>query len=86
MIDNSQMYDLYGLRSQASRCHHDAALRLAGAAVQLEEIDLVRSFLEDPLFAKSAEEQIIQRELVELEIQYADDEVERICGCREDDD
>jgi hypothetical protein len=80
MIDDNQMYDLYGVRSQTFRLRHDAALRLAQAAVRLEEIELVRSFLEDPLFARSAEEQIIRRELVELEMQYADEELERVCG------
>jgi hypothetical protein len=44
----------------------------------LEAIDLMRDFFEDSVFGKLAEEAIIQRELVELELQYVDDEVHRI--------
>jgi hypothetical protein len=54
------------------------AQRLARAVVRLEAIDLMRDFFEDSAFGKLAEEAIIQRELVELELQYVDDEVHRI--------
>jgi hypothetical protein len=54
------------------------AQRLARAAIRLRTIDLIRDFLEDSVYGKSVEEGIIQRELIELELQYADEEVDRI--------
>jgi hypothetical protein len=52
--------------------------RLARAFSGLEVIQLARSLRHDPLLGKLAEERIIWRELLDLELQYIDEEIERI--------
>ena len=54
--------------------------RLAQAFSSLENIELVRNRRSDRYFGRSAEERIIWRELLELELQYVDEQIERICG------
>ena len=59
--------------------------RLARAFSGLEVIQLARSLRQDPLFGKLAEERIIWRELLDLELQNVDEEIERIStGAGED--
>jgi len=55
-----------------SPSHH----RLAQAFSQ--NLQLVRNHRQDPHFGKSAEERIIWRELIDLELQEADEQIERI--------
>ena len=45
---------------------------------RLQYIELVRSLQHDSLLGKFAEDRIIWRELVELELQYVDEQIERI--------
>lgn len=52
--------------------------RLDRAFYQLQDIRFLRSLEGDPLFGRAAEQQLIWRELVELELQYVDEEIERI--------
>ena len=52
--------------------------RLAQAFCRLQNIELVRNYRQDPLFEKCAEERIIWRELLELELQHVDEQIERI--------
>jgi len=51
--------------------------RLARAFARLQRIRMVRNHRQDPLFEKSAEERIIWRELLELELQLVDDQIGR---------
>jgi hypothetical protein len=60
------------------RAVSSAARRLEQSIVRLTQIDLMREFLEDAAFGRSVEERIIRRELIELELQYVDEELERI--------
>lgn len=46
--------------------------RLAKAASRLRNIDLVRNHRRDPQFGKAMEEQLVWRELLELELQEAE--------------
>ena len=45
---------------------------------------LVRNHRQDPLFEKSAEQRIIWRELLELELHDVDERIERICEAPKD--
>ena len=51
--------------------------RLAEAFLRLENIRLVRNHVRDRFFQKSAENIIIWRELLELEVQALDEQFER---------
>ena len=51
--------------------------RLTQAFSRLQNIQLVRNHRRDPLFEKWAEERIIWRELLELELQDVDEQIER---------
>jgi hypothetical protein len=52
--------------------------RLVEAFSRLQNIQLVRAHRQDRYFGKSAEERIIWRELIDLELQEADEQMERI--------
>ena len=52
--------------------------RLAESFCCLQDIDFMRDDSGDHLFAKSAEERIVWRELLELELQEIDEQIERI--------
>jgi hypothetical protein len=52
--------------------------RLARAFSRLEDMQLVRIEWDDPHLGKSAEERVIWRELLELELQDVDEQIERI--------
>ena len=52
--------------------------RLARAFSRLQGIQLVRNHRQDRFFGKSAEERIIWRELLDLELQDVDEHIERI--------
>ena len=52
--------------------------RLTQAFSRLQNIQLARSHRQDSLFKKWAEERIIWRELLELELQDVDEQIERI--------
>ncbi len=54
--------------------------RLARAFSRLQNIGMVRNHREDPTFEKAAEERIIWRELLEMELQHVDEQMERIGG------
>jgi len=61
--------------------------RLMRAFCLLEEIQLARNLRGDLLYGKAVEERIVWRELLDLELQDADDQVERLLtaaqdGCR----
>lgn len=55
-----------------------ARIRLAEAYRALEEIDRDRRAERDPSLGKAMEQRIIQRELLELELQDLDDQMDRI--------
>lgn len=77
---------MFGLGGQSQPLRVGTALqsRLEWAVFQLEEIECARRVLEDPAFGKVAERRIIERQLLELEIQHVDEELERICNCASD--
>lgn len=52
--------------------------RLTQAFSRLQDIQLVRNHRQDPFFGKSAEERVIWRELLDLELQDVDEHLERI--------
>jgi hypothetical protein len=52
--------------------------RLAQAFSRLQNIQLVRNHRQDPWFGKSAEERILWRELLDLELQDVDEQIDRI--------
>jgi len=52
--------------------------RLLDAFSLLERIELDRAYRRDPLFGSLVEERIIWRELIDLELQEADEQIERI--------
>ena len=52
--------------------------RLERALSRLQGIQLVRNHRQDRFFGKSAEERIIWRELLDLELQDVDEHIERI--------
>ena len=66
--------------SVSSDCAPGSATRqrLRQSFSRLQYIQLVRSLQQDSLFGKFAEDRIIWRELVELELQYVDEQIERI--------
>jgi len=57
--------------------------RLAEAKACLDYLDLERSRLGDPNFGKAIEDKAIWRELLELELQDADERIQRICDAAE---
>lgn len=57
--------------------------RLVRAFSRLEEIQFVRDDRQDPRFGKPAEDRIIWRELLELELQNVDEQVERVLAAAE---
>jgi hypothetical protein len=81
--DSAKTFNFDG-QSQPLRVGTDLQLRLEWAVVQLEEIECSRRVLEDPAFGKIAEQRIIDRQLLELEIQHVDEELQRICNCASD--
>ena len=52
--------------------------RLAEAFSLLESVQLDRMYRRDSLFSRLVEERIIWRELIDLELQEADEQIERI--------
>jgi hypothetical protein len=52
--------------------------RLTGGVSRLKNIDPVRNHRQDPLFDHAAENRIVWRELLELELQDMDEQMERI--------
>jgi hypothetical protein len=52
--------------------------RLDEAAACLDRIEFERAFWDDPNFGKSVEDRLISRELIELELQEADEQMARI--------
>ena len=56
--------------------------RLALRFSHLESIETFRNLLEDPAFAEAAEARIIGCELLELELQFIDEQIERITTAR----
>lgn len=52
--------------------------RLVRGFSRLQDIQLVRNHRQDPLFGKSAEERIVWRELLDLELQDVDEQIERV--------
>lgn len=52
--------------------------RLADSFACLESIQLMRDRTDDPLFGRRAEDEIVWRELVELQLQEVDEQIERI--------
>ena len=58
--------------------------RLERAFSHLRNIQLVRNHRQDPLFGKTAEERIIWRELLELELQHVVEQIERISAAASD--
>jgi hypothetical protein len=69
-------------RVQVHKCATDE--RLLRAFSRLQDIQLVRNHRQDPFFGKSAEERIIWRELIELELQDVDEQIERISAAAGD--
>ena len=59
--------------------------RLARAFSGLQVIQLARSLRQDPLLGKFAEERIIWLELLYLELQYIDEQIERISAAAGED-
>jgi hypothetical protein len=53
-------------------------LRLARAFARLESLQIMRGSRANPLLGRAAEEQIIWRELLELELQEVDEQIRRI--------
>ena len=53
--------------------------RLVSEFGWLEMLDRERLQREDPTFARLAEQRIIGRELIDLELQEVDEQIERIC-------
>ena len=58
--------------------------RLAGAFALLETLDAQRVDGEDPAFDNALEQRIIWREVLELELQAADEQIERIASAAAD--
>jgi hypothetical protein len=54
--------------------------RLSQAFSRLENIQLIRDYLHDPLFEQFAETRIIWGELLELELQAENEQIERIAA------
>lgn len=52
-------------------------VRLADGFIRLRNIELVRNHRKDPMFQKSAEERIVWRELLDLEVQALDEQSTR---------
>ena len=63
-------------RVRARNCATDE--RLHRGFSRLKDIQLVRNHRQDPLFGKSAEERIVWRELLDLELQDVDEQIERV--------
>lgn len=57
--------------------------RLVRAFSRLQEIQLVRNCRQDPRFGRPAEDRIVWRELLELELQDVDEQVEQILAAAE---
>ena len=57
--------------------------RLAQAKASLDYLDLERSRRADPAFGRLLEDQIIWRELLELELQEAEDRIAQMCDAAE---
>jgi hypothetical protein len=57
--------------------------RLAQAKSSLDYLDLERSRRADPAFGRLLEDQIIWRELLELELQEAEDRIAQMCDAAE---
>ena len=57
--------------------------RLAGAKACLDYLDLERERRADPDFGRRTEDQIIWRELLELEFQDAEERIARMCDAAE---
>lgn len=57
--------------------------RLAQAKASLDYLDLERSRRADPEFGRLLEDQIIWRELLELEFQEAEDRIAQMCDAAE---
>lgn len=54
--------------------------RLAESFVRLQNIELVRVEEDDPNYAKTIEDRIVWRELIELELQEIDERIAKISG------
>ena len=54
--------------------------RLARAFSRLQDIQLVRDFQRDRRLEKTTEDRLIWRELLDLELQEADEKMERLCA------
>jgi len=52
--------------------------RLVRSFARLQGIQLVRNHLQDPNFGKGAEQRIVWRELIDLELQEIDEQMDRI--------
>jgi hypothetical protein len=57
--------------------------RLAQAFIRLQNIEFTRNQRQNPVFAKSDEERIIWRELLDLELQELDEQIERLSEVEE---
>lgn len=57
--------------------------RLAQAKSSLDYLDLERTQRADPAFGRLLEDQIIWRELLDLEFQEAEDRIARMCDAAE---
>ena len=57
--------------------------RLAQAKASLDYLDLERSRRAEPAFGRLLEDQIIWRELLELEFQEAEERIARMCDAAE---
>jgi hypothetical protein len=59
-----------------------SARRLADAKIRLERLDAERELRHNPAYCQTAEDRIVWRELLELELQDIDDRVGRLRGGR----
>jgi hypothetical protein len=68
----------------AAACSGATSERLIRAFTALQNIEFLRNYHQNPLFAKSMEARIIWREMIELELQDIDEQIERISAAGAD--
>lgn len=54
--------------------------RLADSFIRLQNIDLLRAQRDDPNYARTLEDRLVWRELIELELQEIDERIAKIAG------
>lgn len=61
--------------SRASRVHE----RLVESVLRLEQLERHRLIIRDPDFGKAEQRRIVNREILEMELQAIEEEIESIC-------